>query len=358
MAAVDGSDGGAVEVAGANGGDVDPITGNAGGAGGDSSLEPGALSGDYRLVAAHSSKCLDAAGPVSDAAHITVQQHACDAGRPQGFTLTEGGSYYKISIDGSGDCLDVEGGSTENEALVIRAACNGDASQEWLPLPQDNGTHFLVNRRSGRCLDVPRLSKDDLSLQQYTCNVGGNQRWVLASLEPQPLPLVLDDFFDPSSWNSAGQSPFMLNGSRDAAQACDGKRAPNARGACTTFKLDAFVNGGTYAGATWLHQYGGYGVYPGLVIAAGATRIHFLARGAKGGEMIRVKAGGTAGNAFEDSYFIDYVDLQLTTGWQPFSLDLTGQSYAEGVISGFALRVDAATNTVPVAIYVDDVVWE
>lgn len=350
------SGGGLVELGGATGDGGYSALAGAGGA--EPMLEPGELAGDYRLVAAHSSKCMDAAGPVSNAAHITVEQHPCDAARPQHFTLTEGGSYYTISIDGSGDCLDVEGQGTTNETLVIRATCNGSKSQDWLPVSQDNGTYFLVNRLSSKCLDVPGQRQDDVSLQLYTCNLGGNQRWVFASLAPQPLPVVIDDFFDPSPWRDPGQAPFALSSSRDNAQACDGNRAPGGRGACNTFKVDGFANGATYAGATWVHQYGGYGIYPGLMIATGATRIHFQARGAKGGERIRVKAGGVKGNAFEDTYFIDYTEVLLTSDWQSFALDLAGQNYADGVVGGFAVRIEAASNTVPIAIYVDDIVWE
>jgi Ricin-type beta-trefoil lectin domain len=328
-----------------------------GDAAGGAPQEPGELAGQYRLVAAHSSKCLDAAGPASADLSPTVEQHACDPSRPQSITLRDvGDGYYTFGIDGSADCVDVEHESAASKALIVRAVCNGGASQEWSPLVQDDGSYVLLNRLSGNCVDVPARSTSDVSLQQYACIGGPNQRWVFASLVPQPLPLIVDDFFEPES--AASSAPFSMMASRNVGQACDGNRALGASGDCHVIAVPDFANGTTSAGATWLHPRGNWGSSPGLLAEGGATRIRFQGRGAQGGEKVSFKAGGIIGKAFEDTFAIDVVQIQLSTTWQTYSLDLTGMPYGSGIVGAFSWSVHIGDNALPLKFYIDDVVWD
>jgi hypothetical protein len=184
-------DGGALLQAGASagaggaaaGGEAKALNLAGGSAAGAASPDVGPQAGRYRLVATNSSKCMDANGSVSPESHITVSQHGCDMTRPQSFALTSTGTgYYALEIAGSTECIDIEDHATVNKALIVRATCNGNTSQDWMPVAQDDGSYFLVNRFTSKCLDVPGISNDDISLQQFTCNVGGNQRWLFKSL--------------------------------------------------------------------------------------------------------------------------------------------------------------------------------
>lgn len=356
-----GSEGGGAANAGAATGGLPPIGGSladGGGGGAGPGPEPGALAGKRRLIATHSAKCLDGGFPKSPSQHLTLGQHACDDTREQSFTLTDTSSgYYSLKIDGSSDCADVEDQGTANQTPIVRMPCAASESQEWLPVKQDGDSYFLVNRLTGKCLDVPARTFDDVSLQQYTCNVGGNQRWVIASLVPEPLPMILDDFFAPSVWMASNEAPYVVSAGRSSA-ACDGERAPGGLGNCYAVQVDAFPEGTIRAGATWLYPHGSWGYAPGFVLAPGAERIRFRARGATGGEQLWVKAGGAKGSAFEDSLDVGWQGAKLTSSWQSFSLDLTGQTYDAGVIVGFIWRVESNDNVVPVKFYIDDIVWE
>jgi hypothetical protein len=307
----------------------------------------------------HSYKCMDAQFPATAGGDVTVGQRACDAARPQVFRFKEvSGGYSSISVEGSGECLDIDGQQSVNQAVIVRATCDGADSQSWIPIKQDDGSYFLVNRLTGKCLDVPGESKSDVTLQQYTCKLGGNQRWALTALTPAPLPLVVDDFFSPRVWADTEEGPYEHAASADEAQACEGNRAPNGRGLCYTLNIATFPSGKTRAGATWLYPANSWGYLPGFIVATGATKIHFKARGAKGGEKLSMKAGGISGNAYADTYYVNPVTVTLTKTWQTFELSLVGQQYQDGVISAFSWRVDFAGTSAPVKFYLDDIAWE
>jgi hypothetical protein len=77
-------------------------------------------------------------------------------------------------VIGDGMCLDVIGGSKNNQALLQAYTCNGAPWQEW-ELRSD-GT--IRSKDSGLCLDI--LSGDasvGASLQMYTCNGATWQQW-------------------------------------------------------------------------------------------------------------------------------------------------------------------------------------
>ncbi|AEV83003.1 Nigrin b [Actinoplanes sp. SE50] len=55
---------------------------------------------------------------------------------------------------------------------------NGGANQQWDFRSTGSGWVQLINRNSGRCLDVASGSiADGADIIQYTCGTGGNQRW-------------------------------------------------------------------------------------------------------------------------------------------------------------------------------------
>jgi hypothetical protein len=322
-------------------------------------LDDAVFSGPYRFIAMHSNKCMDAQFPATASGDVTIGQRACDPTRPQVFRFKElSGGYYSVAVDGTSECLDIDGEQTANQAVIVRTTCTGSDGQGWIPIKQDDGSYFLVNRATGKCLDVPAETKDDVTLQQFTCKLGGNQRWALTALTPQPLPLVVDDFFSPRVWSDTEEAPYKHTASADEAQACDGYSAPNRQGLCHALEIATFPSGKTRAGATWLYPANSWGFLPGFIIAQGATKIRFQARGAKGGEKLSVKAGGISGNAYADQYFVMPTTVTLSKSWQTFELSMASQQYEEGVISAFSWRVDFAGTSAPVKFYIDDIVWQ
>ncbi|MEU3850181.1 RICIN domain-containing protein [Streptomyces sp. NPDC029554] len=82
-------------------------------------------SGFSQLMVRNSSLC------VQENAN-TVTQENCDASATsQQWSLTTNGSYVSVRSRASGECLDVNGGSTANGAAVITYTCNGGTNQQW-----------------------------------------------------------------------------------------------------------------------------------------------------------------------------------------------------------------------------------
>ena len=90
-------------------------------------------------------------------------------------------STYQIRLGtGDGLCMDVEGGSAADGALVQQYTCNSSAAQRWKVTSVANNVYELVSLASGKCLDVNGGSDaSGAAIQQYTCNGSAAQRWVV-----------------------------------------------------------------------------------------------------------------------------------------------------------------------------------
>lgn len=61
---------------------------------------------------------------------------------------------------------------------VLQWPCHGGTNQQWTVRTVDAATVSLVNRASGKCLDVPSSSTTSgTQLIQWTCSGSANQRW-------------------------------------------------------------------------------------------------------------------------------------------------------------------------------------
>ncbi len=138
----------------------------------------GANTAYNRLVARHSGKCLDVNGS-STADGAIVQQWTCGSGNNQQWQLQyASGGYYRLVARHSGKCLDVISSSTADGAAVKQYTCNSGNNQQWQLQTVSPGYYRLVARHSGKCLDVPSNSTaDGVAVKQYTCNGGTNQQW-------------------------------------------------------------------------------------------------------------------------------------------------------------------------------------
>ncbi|MCB0167424.1 MAG: ricin-type beta-trefoil lectin domain protein [Anaerolineae bacterium] len=87
---------------------------------------------------------------------------------------------YAIQARHSGKCLDVQGDNRNNGAVIQQFSCNGGQNQQWILRPAGNGFYNLVSRSSNRCLDIRAASRDDrVPAQLFSCNNGDNQRFQL-----------------------------------------------------------------------------------------------------------------------------------------------------------------------------------
>lgn len=116
----------------------------------------------------------------------TVAEDLLFAGNQDGtlfaLGLPSSATYYEIINRNSGKVLDVPKGSTSDGTGLIQWSYHSGTNQQWRIVPIGNGYNKLVNRNSGKVLDVPRFSTmPALQLQQWTDNGGTNQQWQIIS---------------------------------------------------------------------------------------------------------------------------------------------------------------------------------
>jgi hypothetical protein len=169
---------------------------------------------------------------------------------------------------------------------------------------------------------------------------------------------VVDAFYAPSGYMGDGEvaGNIVMTPTTDADTTCNGDRPKvDAVGNChhVTYTPAATGWGGVY----WQYPANNWGTHPGLTVPPGATRIAFSAKGAQGLESVDFSAGlVTTTTPYGDGFTVK-TTVNLTTAWQEYSLDLTGQSY-DVVIAGFEWAAAGATNPTPIEFYVDDIRWE
>ncbi|KOX28252.1 beta-xylosidase [Saccharothrix sp. NRRL B-16348] len=143
-------------------------------------------------VAQHSQQCLT--NPNRSTADGTQQrQYACATGDEQrwNFRPVAGlADTFTVVNQQSGKCLDVNAASTADGAAVIQWSCNSGANQQFTLRKvtyagNDPDDHQLVARHSGKCVDVNGVSTaQGAVVHQWTCNPTSqgttlNQTWRL-----------------------------------------------------------------------------------------------------------------------------------------------------------------------------------
>ncbi|MCO1579828.1 RICIN domain-containing protein [Crossiella sp. SN42] len=174
-------------------------------------VTPGAW---YKVVIKASGKCVDARGAAA-VNGTAVQQYTCNDTTAQQWQFQEsGGGFFRLNsrVDAA-QVIDVAESSTADGGLTHLWTYGGGANQQWQPVQQADGSHRLVNRNSGKCLDLTEGSQaDSVQFQQWTCFEGSpNQSFtlVLAGGDPGPGD---PDFgpnvfvFDPSTPRSTIQN--------------------------------------------------------------------------------------------------------------------------------------------------------
>ncbi|GAA1607958.1 ThuA domain-containing protein [Catellatospora bangladeshensis] len=135
----------------------------------------------YSVVNKTSGKCVDARAAGS-ANGTAIQQYTCNNSQAQQYQFqpTSGG-YTRVNIRlNATRSLDVTNVSTADNAPIQLWTYSAGNNQQWLPVAEGSGWYHLVNRNSGKCLDVPAASTaDSVQLVQYTCNGTGAQSFRL-----------------------------------------------------------------------------------------------------------------------------------------------------------------------------------
>jgi Ricin-type beta-trefoil lectin domain-like len=126
----------------------------------------------YQLIQNwHSGQCVTAFGSPGP---YVVQQWTCWAYSYQQWRIvpTDSG-WFELVVASTGECMEVDGASQEDNHRVVKNFCNGRYNQQWtaVPAPVGNGFFFLVARHSGKCLAI--LSESlvvGANLVQYACS--------------------------------------------------------------------------------------------------------------------------------------------------------------------------------------------
>jgi hypothetical protein len=151
---------------------------------------------------------------------------------------------------------------------------------------------------------------------------------------------------------------------------CGGNRAPGTPvGSCHTVIYTTTPDAGLgkgWSGVVWQYPTNNWGGAAGYLIPPGATKVTFYARGATGKESVSFNVGGIGGGLPTASApCVDTVQgavpkTTLSTTWTQYTIDITGQTYAGGVLNGFAWvagAVDQPTTVGEITFYVDDIQW-
>ncbi|WP_087943103.1 RICIN domain-containing protein [Clostridium cellulovorans] len=119
---------------------------------------------------------------------ITVTLTGCNNSSGYRIYITPGtgssvfGGTYKLINRESGKALDVYNNSTENGADVIQWSDNGQENQRWNIVDLGNGYYNVVNVHSGKFLDVDNKSTaDGANVLQWSSNGGYNQQWQIVT---------------------------------------------------------------------------------------------------------------------------------------------------------------------------------
>ena len=140
----------------------------------------------YNIVARHSGKCLDINGSSMDDGALLLQWD-CIGASNQIFTLTPtGGDYYQITALHSNKCLDVDTseGNDHNGANVRQMTCNGEPNQQFRLEDAGDGYFKIKAKHSDLVLDVYGKSTDNgAEVVQWTDGNASNQSFELRQIQ-------------------------------------------------------------------------------------------------------------------------------------------------------------------------------
>ncbi|MEM6854719.1 MAG: glycoside hydrolase family 2 TIM barrel-domain containing protein [Planctomycetota bacterium] len=179
--------------------------------------------------------------------------------------------------------------------------------------------------------------------------VGGEAKSGYVGMDAE-LPLVVygDDMPNGAPYIPSGYMGEAGSITQDEAS------TDNPKSGNTCLKV-TYNNPGGWAGVVWQNPINDWGDKPGGFELTGATRLSFWARGAKGGERVKIGFGILdRTKKFYDSAKAEQ-EFTLSREWQQFSFDLTDKNMS-CIKTGFYWVV--AGQGEPLNFYFDDIVYE
>ena len=111
-----------------------------------------------------------------------------------------------------------------------------------------------------------------------------------------------------------------------------------------------------WTGIYWQNPQNNWGTQPGGFNLNGASRLVFLARGEKGGEVVEFKMGGISGN-YADSGTAAVGPINLTKEWKEYRISLEGQELSS-ISGGFCWTMAKEQNPEGATFYLDNIRYE
>ncbi|MDX6693327.1 MAG: hypothetical protein QOF02_930 [Blastocatellia bacterium] len=166
------------------------------------SIDPNAY---YRMVVQHSGKCMDVQN-ASYANGAPVMQYDCHDGLNQKWRFVPmSDGFYEIISANSGKCLDVNQGSTADGAQIMQYDCHGGTNQQWILNAEDGGFNVLVARNSGRVPSIAGVSyANGAKVLQWYYDFAPHQKWQLSLTSGPPPPPTCDPAQEQDCYNRGG----------------------------------------------------------------------------------------------------------------------------------------------------------
>ncbi|WP_406432261.1 RICIN domain-containing protein [Streptomyces sp. NBC_00631] len=117
-----------------------------------------------------------------------TQQNTDNATDQQWKFVQQPSGYFKIFNVASGKVLGVQGQSTADGAAVLQWDDNGTLDHEWAVAPSPAGGYTITNRISGKLLEIPNSSTTaGTAADQSGSSGSASQRWNLTQTALPPL---------------------------------------------------------------------------------------------------------------------------------------------------------------------------
>jgi Ricin-type beta-trefoil lectin domain-like/Ricin-type beta-trefoil lectin domain len=199
---------------------------------GETGLEPFTVKNAYHLVAQNSGKCLEVSYGSSENG-MSIHQEPCGDGhtqQAQAFTLVPSPSnpiQYELVNRNSGKCMDVWNVGQEDGAPIRQYDCLGwnqlNQVFEGVPVSSSDTSHVkYIAQHSHKCLDITGSSTaDGALLQQWACTGASNQSFGFESVEADPVPTHAYVTLDETLYGHPGYE--TLHGSVEAPQSVAGQ---------------------------------------------------------------------------------------------------------------------------------------
>ncbi|MEI2699663.1 MAG: RICIN domain-containing protein [Microthrixaceae bacterium] len=126
-------------------------------------------------VRTNNNRCLDVEGP-SSADGAILQQWGCNspAVAEQTWSLVAAdGQWFNLVSQLAGKCMAPQGGGTADGTKFTQGACDQSAAAQQFRLAKSGSSWQLISRPTGKCVDVPsNVSSDGTDMQLLTCSSG------------------------------------------------------------------------------------------------------------------------------------------------------------------------------------------